>query len=126
MPTFNQLVANSRAKKRYKGGSRALARSPQKRGVCRRVFTMSPKKPNSAVRKVARVQLANGVMITSYIRGEGHNLQEHSVVLVHGGRVKDLPGVQYRCVRGVFDLKGIDGRKRGRSTYGTKKIKRLN
>lgn len=120
MPTVNQLVRNGRKKLVHKSKSVALDGCPQRRGVCTRVFTKTPKKPNSALRKVARVRLSNGHMVTSYIGGEGHNLQEHSMVLVRGGRVKDLPGVRYHIVRGALDSAGVEGRKRGRSKYGTK------
>ena len=123
MPTVNQLVRKGRKKILAKTKSRALQSCPQKRGVCTRVMTLNPKKPNSALRKVARVRLTNGIEVTAYIPGEGHNLQEHSVVLVRGGRVKDLPGVRYHIVRGVLDTLGVEGRKKGRSKYGTKKPK---
>ncbi len=121
MPTINQLVRKNRVKQVSKSKSPALKNCPQKRGVCTRVYTVTPKKPNSALRKVARVRLTNGVDITAYIPGEGHNLQEHSVVLVRGGRVKDLPGVRYHIVRGSLDTGGVQNRKRSRSKYGTKK-----
>ena len=121
MPTINQLVRQGRAKQRKKTTAPALVRSPQRRGVCTRVYTVTPKKPNSALRKVARVRLTNGFEVTAYIPGEGHNLQEHSVVLVRGGRVKDLPGVRYHIVRGTLDSVGVQNRKRSRSKYGTKK-----
>lgn len=121
MPTINQLVRSGRKKQKRKTTAPALVRSPQKRGVCTRVYTVTPKKPNSALRKVARVRLTNGYDITAYIPGEGHNLQEHSVVLVRGGRVKDLPGVRYHIVRGTLDTAGVQNRKRGRSKYGSKK-----
>ena len=121
MPTINQLVRKGRSSKPSKTKSRALEGCPQKRGVCTRVYTRTPKKPNSALRKVARVRLSNGKEVTAYIPGEGHELQEHSVVLVRGGRVKDLPGVRYHIVRGAYDATGVDGRKQGRSKYGTKK-----
>ena len=121
MPTINQLVRKGRSSKPKKTQSRALEGCPQKRGVCTRVYTRTPKKPNSALRKVARVRLSNGKEVTAYIPGEGHELQEHSVVLVRGGRVKDLPGVRYHIVRGAYDATGVDGRKQGRSKYGTKK-----
>ena len=123
MATVNQLVRNARKVKRAKSTVPALDASPQKRGVCTRVYTTTPKKPNSAMRKVARVRLTNGFEVTSYIGGEGHNLQEHSVVLIRGGRVKDLPGVRYHTVRGALDTTGVDGRMQGRSKYGTKKPK---
>ena len=120
MPTINQLVRQSRRDVEKKMKAPALKANPQKRGVCTRVYTTTPKKPNSALRKVARVRLTNGMEVTSYIPGEGHNLQEHSVVLVRGGRVKDLPGVRYRIVRGTLDAAGVTGRKKGRSQYGVK------
>ncbi len=120
MPTINQLVRQGRAKVRTKTKSPALTACPQRRGVCVRVYTTTPKKPNSALRKVARVRLTNGYEITSYIPGEGHNLQEHSVVLVRGGRVKDLPGVRYHIVRGSLDTTGVEKRKQSRSKYGAK------
>lgn len=123
MPTFNQLVRKGREKIRRKSKSPALQGSPFKRGVCLRVFTTTPKKPNSALRKVARVRLSNGIEVTAYIPGEGHNLQEHSVVLVRGGRVKDLPGIRYHIVRGALDAGGVAERKKSRSKYGTKKPK---
>ena len=121
MPTLNQLVRKGRTKIQKKTSTPALARSPQRRGVCVRVYTSTPKKPNSALRKVARVRLASGYEVTSYIPGVGHNLQEHSVVLVRGGRVKDLPGVRYHIVRGTLDAVGVQDRKQGRSKYGAKK-----
>jgi len=121
MPTVNQLVRYGRKKQVKRSKSAALEGSPQKRGVCTRVFTRTPKKPNSALRKVARVRLSNGQHVTAYIPGEGHNLQEHSMVLVRGGRVKDLPGVRYHIVRGTLDAAGVEGRRRGRSLYGTKR-----
>ena len=121
MPTINQLVRKGRSSKKKKTSSRALDGCPQKRGVCVRVYTTTPKKPNSALRKVARVRLTNGHEVSAYIPGEGHELQEHAVVLVRGGRVKDLPGVRYHIVRGAYDVTGVDGRKQGRSKYGTKK-----
>ncbi len=124
MPTINQLVRKGRKKAKNKTKSPALTKCPQRRGVCVRVYTTSPKKPNSALRKVARVRLSNGYEITAYIPGEGHNLQEHSTVLVRGGRVKDLPGVRYHIVRGVLDAAGVDGRNQSRSLYGTKKPKK--
>ncbi len=123
MPTINQLVRYGRKKILKKTKSPALKRCPQKRGVCTRVYTATPKKPNSALRKVARVRLTNGIEVTTYIPGEGHNLQEHSVVLIRGGRVKDLPGVRYHVVRGKFDCAGVDNRKNSRSKYGTKRSK---
>lgn len=124
MPTINQLVRNERKKPKYKSKSPALKDNPQVRGVCTRVFTQTPKKPNSALRKVARVKLSTGIEITAYIGGEGHNLQEHSVVLVHGGRVPDLPGVKYHIVRGALDCAGVENRKQGRSLYGSKRPKK--
>ncbi len=123
MTTINQLVRKPRQSKRMKSNVPALEACPQKRGVCTRVYTTTPKKPNSAMRKVARVRLTNGFEVTSYIGGEGHNLQEHSVVLIRGGRVKDLPGVRYHVVRGSLDTQGVDSRKQGRSKYGTKRPK---
>jgi len=120
MPTINQLVRSGRKQALRKTKSPALTRCPQRRGVCVRVYTTTPKKPNSALRKVARVRLTNGYEITSYIPGEGHNLQEHSVVLVRGGRIKDLPGVRYHIVRGTLDSTGVDKRKQSRSKYGAK------
>ena len=123
MPTLNQLVRDGRKKITFRSSSPALQKCPQRRGVCTRVYTTTPKKPNSALRKVARVRLTNGIEATSYIPGEGHNLQEHSVVLIRGGRVKDLPGVRYHIVRGTLDTAGVDGRKRSRSKYGTKRPK---
>lgn len=123
MPTVSQLIANPRKMVRAKSKSPALEKSPQKRGVCTRVYTTTPKKPNSALRKVCRVRLTNGFEVTSYIGGEGHNLQEHSVVLIRGGRVKDLPGVRYHCVRGALDLAGVKDRKQSRSKYGAKRAK---
>ena len=137
MPTINQLVRKGRSEKTYKSKSPALNRgynslksrptdisSPQKRGVCTRVGTMTPKKPNSALRKYARVRLSNGMEVTAYIPGIGHNLQEHSVVLIRGGRVKDLPGVRYHIIRGTLDCAGVNDRRRSRSLYGTKKAKK--
>ena len=121
MPTINQLIRKPRTPPRYRNKVPALQSSPQKRGVCTRVYTTTPKKPNSALRKVARVRLTNGMEVTSYIPGEGHNLQEHSVVLVRGGRVKDLPGVRYKVVRGTLDASGVSDRKQSRSRYGVKK-----
>ena len=123
MPTINQLVRIGRETLKMRSASPALQGCPQKRGVCIRVYTTTPKKPNSALRKVARVRLTNGMEITSYIPGEGHNLQEHSVVLVRGGRVKDLPGVRYHTVRGTLDSTGVENRRKSRSKYGTKKPK---
>ena len=123
MPTVNQLVRKGRSDKAIKSTVPALESCPQKRGVCTRVYTTTPKKPNSALRKVARVRLTNGFEVTSYIGGEGHNLQEHSVVLIRGGRVKDLPGVRYHTVRGSLDTAGVNDRKQGRSKYGTKRPK---
>ncbi|RME85585.1 MAG: 30S ribosomal protein S12 [Zetaproteobacteria bacterium] len=123
MPTINQLVRKGRKPKEKKTKSPALQACPQRRGVCTRVYTTTPKKPNSALRKVARVRLTNGYEVTAYIPGEGHRLQEHSVVLIRGGRVKDLPGVRYHIVRGVLDCGGVEGRKQGRSKYGTKRPK---
>ena len=123
MPTINQLIRIGRKKKKTKSKSPALSICPQRRGVCLQVTTRTPKKPNSALRKVARVRLSNGQEITAYIGGEGHNLQEHSIVLVRGGRVPDLPGVRYHVVRGALDSLGVDGRKRGRSKYGAKRTK---
>jgi small subunit ribosomal protein S12 len=123
MPTINQLVKQGREKQRRKVNTPALQKSPQKRGVCTRVYTSTPKKPNSALRKVARVRLTNGIEVTSYIPGIGHNLQEHSVVLIRGGRVKDLPGVRYHIIRGTLDAVGVQERKRGRSKYGAKRPK---
>ncbi len=123
MATTNQLVRKPRSRKIAKSTVPALEASPQKRGVCTRVYTTTPKKPNSAMRKVARVRLTNGFEVTSYIGGEGHNLQEHSVVLIRGGRVKDLPGVRYHTVRGTLDCAGVSDRKQGRSKYGTKRPK---
>ena len=120
VPTINQLIKKGRRKKKFKDKSPALEGSPLKRGVCVRVYTTTPKKPNSALRKVARVRLTNGMEISAYIPGIGHNLQEHSVVLVRGGRVKDLPGVRYHVVRGAFDTGGVDGRMQARSKYGAK------
>ncbi|MBU0504855.1 MAG: 30S ribosomal protein S12 [bacterium] len=123
MPTINQLIKQGRKRVKYKTASPALLKCPQRRGVCVRVYTTTPKKPNSALRKVARVRLTNGIEVTSYIPGEGHNLQEHSVVLIRGGRVKDLPGVRYHIVRGSHDTQGIEKRRQRRSKYGTKKPK---
>ena len=123
MATINQLVRKARKSRVTKSDVPALQRSPQKRGVCTRVYTTTPKKPNSALRKVCRVRLVNGYEVTSYIGGEGHNLQEHSVVLIRGGRVKDLPGVRYHVVRGTLDTSGVSDRKQGRSKYGAKRAK---
>ena len=123
MPTINQLIRQPRVSARVKSKSPALENSPQKRGVCTRVYTTTPKKPNSALRKVAKVRLTNGFEVISYIGGEGHNLQEHSVVLIRGGRVKDLPGVRYHTVRGSLDTSGVNNRKQSRSKYGTKRPK---
>ncbi len=121
MPTIQQLVRTGRKSSKKKQATPALEGSPQRRGVCTQVKTTTPKKPNSALRKIARVRLTTGTEVTAYIPGEGHNLQEHSIVLVRGGRVKDLPGVRYKIVRGALDTAGVDGRKRGRSLYGTRK-----
>jgi len=123
MPTTNQLVRIGRSVRSLKSKVPALSESPQKRGVCTRVYTTTPKKPNSALRKVARVRLTNGYEVTAYIPGEGHNLQEHSVVSIRGGRVKDLPGVRYHIIRGNLDTAGVDGRRQGRSKYGAKRPK---
>lgn len=123
MPTINQLIRKGRAQRVYKGTAPALQRCPQRRGVCVRVYTTTPKKPNSALRKVARVRLTNGIEVTSYIPGEGHNLQEHSVVLIRGGRVKDLPGVRYHIIRGTLDTVGVEKRRQSRSKYGAKRPK---
>ena len=123
MPTINQLVRKGRRDKITKVKTAALKGSPQRRGVCTRVYTTTPKKPNSALRKVARVRLTNGIEVTSYIPGVGHNLQEHSVVLIRGGRVKDLPGVRYHIIRGTLDTMGVESRRRGRSKYGAKRPK---
>jgi small subunit ribosomal protein S12 len=124
LPTLNQLIRNGRKVIKKKSKSPALQSNPQRRGVCTRVYTTTPKKPNSALRKVARVRLTNGIEVTAYIPGEGHNLQEHSIVLVRGGRVKDLPGVRYHIVRGALDTSGVDGRGQRRSKYGTKRPKK--
>lgn len=121
MPTINQLVRKGREEKSTLNKAPALKKSPQKRGVCQKVYTTTPKKPNSALRKVARIKLTNGLEVIAYIPGEGHNLQEHSSVLIRGGRVKDLPGVKYHIVRGALDTQGVKNRKQGRSRYGTKK-----
>ncbi|MEE8150062.1 MAG: 30S ribosomal protein S12 [candidate division Zixibacteria bacterium] len=123
MPTINQLIRKGRRLIKQKGNTPALNSCPQKRGVCTRVYTSTPKKPNSALRKVARVRLTNQMEVTAYIPGEGHNLQEHSIVLIRGGRVKDLPGVRYHIIRGTMDTSGVADRKRGRSKYGTRKPK---
>ena len=124
MPTINQLIRKGRQKQIAKTTAPALKACPQKRGVCVRVYTSTPKKPNSALRKVARVRLTNGMEVTTYIPGEGHNLQEHSVVLIRGGRVKDLPGVRYHVVRGTMDASGVEERRKGRSKYGAKRPKK--
>lgn len=124
MPTINQLLRSKRVRPKYKSKSGALEGNPQQRGVCTRVFTMTPKKPNSALRKAARVKLSNGIEVTAYIGGEGHNLQEHSMVLVRGGRVPDLPGVKYHIVRGALDTAGVENRRQGRSLYGAKRPKK--
>jgi len=121
MPTISQLIRSERKREKKKTKSPALSRCPQKRGVCVRVYTVTPKKPNSALRKVARVKLSGGKEVTAYIPGEGHNLQEHSIVLVRGGRVKDLPGVKYHIVRGALDTAGVEGRSQSRSLYGVKR-----
>lgn len=123
MTTINQLVRSLRVSKIYKSNVPALEACPQKRGVCIRVYTITPKKPNSALRKVCRVRLTNGLEVTAYIGGEGHNLQEHSSILIRGGRVKDLPGVRYHVIRGALDCAGVNVRKKGRSKYGAKKLK---
>ncbi len=123
MPTVNQLVRKPRKKVTKKTSAPALKNSPQKRGVCTRVYTSTPKKPNSALRKVARVRLSNGIEVTAYIPGEGHNLQEHSIVLIRGGRIKDLPGVRYHIIRGTLDTSGVPDRRQSRSKYGTKRPK---
>ncbi len=123
MPTVNQLVRKGRVAKKYKSKSPALDRCPQKRGVCTRVFTTTPKKPNSAMRKVARIRLTNNIEVTGYIPGIGHNIQEHSIVLIRGGRVKDLPGVRYHVIRGSLDCEGVQDRLQGRSKYGSRKPK---
>jgi small subunit ribosomal protein S12 len=124
MPTINQLIRNGRKKIVRKSSAPALRSCPQKRGVCTRVYATTPKKPNSALRKVARVRLTNGMEVTSYIPGEGHNLQEHSSVLIRGGRVKDLPGVRYHIIRGALDAQGVNDRRQGRSKYGAKRPKK--
>ncbi len=123
MPTVNQLVRKGRKKKIKKTSSPALMNSPQKRGVCTRVYTSTPKKPNSALRKVARVRLSNGIEVTAYIPGEGHNLQEHSIVMIRGGRIKDIPGVRYHIIRGTLDTSGVADRRQSRSKYGAKRPK---
>lgn len=123
MPTVNQLVRKGRSAKKFKSKSPALESCPQKRGVCTRVFTTTPKKPNSAMRKVARIRLTNNIEVTGYIPGVGHNLQEHSIVMIRGGRVKDLPGVRYHVIRGTLDCEGTSERNKGRSKYGTKRPK---
>jgi len=123
VPTISQLVRKGRTRVTYKSKSAALNSCPQRRGVCTRVYTTTPKKPNSALRKVARVRLTSGFEVTAYIPGEGHNLQEHSIVFVRGGRVKDLPGVRYHIIRGTADTQGVDGRRQGRSKYGSKRPK---
>ena len=124
MPTISQIIRKGRKQQKSKSKGPALQSCPQRRGVCIRVYTTTPKKPNSALRKVARVRLTNGMEVTSYIGGEGHNLQEHSVVMIRGGKVKDLPGVRYHVVRGSLDTQGVNNRKQGRSKYGTKKPKK--
>jgi small subunit ribosomal protein S12 len=124
LPTINQLIRKGRRQIKEKTNTPALRRSPQKRGVCTRVYTSTPKKPNSALRKVARVRLTNQMEVTAYIPGIGHNLQEHSIVMIRGGRVKDLPGVRYHIIRGSMDTSGVDGRTRSRSKYGTKRPKK--
>ncbi|RLJ71627.1 SSU ribosomal protein S12P [Hydrogenivirga caldilitoris] len=123
MPTINQLIKHGRKRRKKRSKSPALEGNPQKRGVCVRVYTVTPKKPNSALRKVTRVRLSNGIEVTAYIPGEGHNLQEHSIVLVRGGRVKDLPGVRYKVIRGTLDTAGVQGRRQSRSKYGAKRPK---
>jgi len=123
LPTINQLIRKGRQDKVYKSKAPAMDACPQKRGVCTRVYTTTPKKPNSALRKVARVRLTNQIEVTAYIPGEGHNLQEHSIVLIRGGRVKDLPGVRYHIIRGALDTAGVANRKKGRSKYGAKRVK---
>ena len=123
MPTIQQLIRKSRREVTWKSKAPAMGGSPQKRGVCTRVYTTTPKKPNSALRKVARVRLTNGIEVTAYIPGEGHNLQEHSIVMIRGGRVKDLPGVRYHIIRGTLDTAGVADRKQGRSKYGAKRGK---
>lgn len=123
MPTINQLIRKGRKVLKYKSKAPAMDSCPQKRGVCTRVYTTTPKKPNSALRKVARVRLTNGIEVTAYIPGEGHNLQEHSIVLIRGGRIKDIPGVRYHIIRGALDTAGVENRKKSRSKYGAKKAK---
>ena len=123
MPSINQLIRSGRKSQKVKSKTPAMSACPQKRGVCTRVYTLTPKKPNSAMRKVARVRLTNGFEVTAYIPGEGHNLQEHSIVLIRGGRVKDLPGVRYHIIRGVLDASGVEGRHNARSKYGVKRPK---
>jgi len=123
VPTVSQLIRSGREAQRSRTKSPALSRSPQKRGVCVRVYTSTPKKPNSALRKVARVRLTNGIEVTTYIPGVGHNLQEHSIVMIRGGRVKDLPGVRYHVIRGTLDAMGVEGRRQSRSKYGAKRPK---
>ena len=123
MPTINQLIRHGRNKKKTRPKAPALQSCPQKRGVCTQVKTTTPKKPNSALRKIARIKLTNGIEVTGYIPGVGHNLQEHSIVMIRGGRVKDLPGVRYHIIRGVLDASGVDGRRQGRSLYGAKRPK---
>lgn len=125
MPTINQLIRFGRILSLGKSKAPALKECPQRRGVCTRVYTTTPKKPNSALRKVARVRLTNGIEVTTYIPGEGHNLQEHSIILVRGGRVKDLPGVRYHVIRGTLDASGVEARRQGRSRYGTKRPKEV-
>jgi small subunit ribosomal protein S12 len=125
LPTVNQLIRKGRRLIRAKSSTPALKGSPQKRGVCTRVYTSTPKKPNSALRKVARVRLTNGIEVTAYIPGEGHNLQEHSLVLIRGGRIKDLPGVRYHIIRGTLDAAGVADRRQGRSKYGAKRPKKI-
>jgi len=124
MPTINQLIRKGRKQIKEKSNSPALQRCPQKRGVCLQVRTRTPKKPNSALRKIARVRLTNNIEVTAYIPGEGHNLQEHSIVMIRGGRVKDLPGVRYHIIRGMLDASGVESRRRGRSKYGAKRPKK--
>lgn len=123
MPTINQLIRKGRKVQKLKSKAPAMDSCPQKRGVCTRVYTTTPKKPNSALRKVARVRLTNGIEVTAYIPGEGHNLQEHSIVLIRGGRIKDIPGVRYHIIRGALDTAGVDNRKKARSKYGAKRAK---
>lgn len=125
MPTINQLIKNTRVKKKHKNFKKDLIGKPQRKGVCVRIFIQTPRKPNSALRKVAKVRLNNKKLINAYITGEGHNLREHSTVLIRGGRVKDLPGMKYKLVRGIYDFKGLDKRKTSRSKYGTKKPKQM-